>query len=224
MSNVLINTGFWDADKTIELHLDSRMVFLYIMSSPHRGYLDVFELKRHHASMCLGINKSMVDNGIRELVEKGYIKEFNKYVQLLVSYKKMGGGFNEINANRELETLPIDVREYFYGSGEITVQEPVATKKTPKKTGPPPDTIKDIISKQPEGMQIALTDFVADRVERKKAPTTRAVKGWIAKLEQMYPNQIDKRVMSLQQSIDRGWMGLFEVKNADRNSENREFM
>lgn len=212
MSNVLVNTGFWDADKTIELHLDSRMVFLYIMSSPHRGYLDVFELKRHHTAMCLGINKSMVENGIRDLVDKGYIRVFDKYVQLLVSYKKIGGGFNDINAKREIETLPVNVREYFYGSGDVIIEEPTPAKKAPKKTGPAPETIKQIIARQPEALQGALNDFVADRIERKKAPTTRAVKGWIAKLEEMYPNDPKKQAESIAQSIERGWMGLFEVR------------
>ena len=218
MSNVLVNTGFWDADKTVELHLDSRMVFLYVMSSPHRGYLDVFELKRHHASMCLGINKSMVDNGIRDLVDKGYVKVFENYVQLLVTYKRMGGGFNDINANRELESLPVNVREYFYGSGDVVLEAPVTVKKQPKKAGPAPETIKQIIAKQPEGLQVALADFVADRIERKKAPTTRAVKGWLTKLEELYPNDPVKQSASIMQSIERGWMGLFEVR------ENKQFM
>jgi hypothetical protein len=100
----------------------------------------------------------------------------------------------------------------------------IAQKPKKVKTGPAPETIKEIISRQPEVLRTTLIDFVEDRKERKKPPTTRAVKGWVNKLEAMYPNDAKKQAESLQQSIDRGWMGLFPVKNDDRTSENREFM
>ena len=134
----------------------------------------------------------------------------------------VGGQYGGENKARELASLPVNIREHFNLDEEgITVVE--RAKKVAKKPGPAPETINSIISKQPQILQSALTDLVADRIERKKAPTTRAVKGWINKLEQMYPNQPNRQVESIQQSIDRGWMGLFEVK-VEQNSGGGAFM
>lgn len=223
MSNVLSNTNFWDTDRAIELHLDSRAVFLYILLCPTRKYLDVYELKRHHASMCLGMNKDIIENAVNQLVEKKFIRVYGKYVQLLEGYRKMGGGFNDINANRELESLPVDVREYFYGSGVVTFEKPTP-KKVVKKAGPKPETIEEIIAKQNIHIQEPLRDLVGDRIERKKAPTTRAVKGWISKLDKMYPKNYLKQADSINQTIERGWMGLFEVKDEFKKPGEGAFM
>lgn len=212
MNTSIIKKDFLKSDEYIGLHLDTKFMYLYLLACPDKGYLNVFKLEKHLAMLCTGISKNSIEAGLEQLEKIGYIEVFNDYVALLKGHSvPVGGQYAGVNKDRELAALPVDVREHFNLDDESIIEEEVK-KKAPKKVGPAPETIKDIILKQPAGLQEALTDFVADRIERKKSPTTRAVKGWISKLEEMYPGKVEKQVASLKQSIDRGWMGLFEVK------------
>tara|TARA_B100001245_G_C22889885_1_gene428477 strand:+ start:1557 stop:2144 length:588 start_codon:yes stop_codon:yes gene_type:complete len=195
-----------------------------LLSCPDREYLNVFKFNRLFATHCTGISKASVDAGVEQLEEIGYIETYNGYVKLLKGDAVMlGGRYNKINSDRELERMPVDVREHFeLDSEDIIVVE--KTKKTPKKTGPKPETVKEIIARQPEELRGPLQDFVEDRIERKKAPTTRAVKGWIDRLQTMYPNDYKKQSLSLQQSIDRGWLGLFEVHEDKQKTNSGGFL
>ncbi len=216
-----IRNGFWTSDEYISLHLDTKILYIYLLSCPDREYLNVFKFNRIFATHCTGISRASVDAGVEQLEKIGYIETFNGYVSLLKGDAvTLGGRYNKLNGEKELESIPVDVRAHFKLDAEdiIVVEE---TKTTPKKTGPAPETIKTIIAKQPEVLRGALQDLVDDRIERKKAPTTRAVKGWINKLQGMYPNNYPKQVKSIQQTIDRGWMGLFEVKE---DESERKFM
>lgn len=224
MNTSIIKKDFWKSDEYIEFHLDTKVIYLYLMSCPDKGYLNVFKFNKHIASLCTGVSKNSIEAGLEQLEAKGFIEIYNDYIGLLKGHTTaVGGQYGGVNKLRELASLPVDVREHFsLDDGSIIDIEPA--KKDIKKPGPSPETIKDIISKQPKPLQRALSEFVADRIERKKAPTTRAVKGWITKLEGMYPNRPEQQAESIMQSIERGWMGLFEVKNNDRTSEKREFM
>lgn len=223
MNTSIIKKDFWRSDEYIELHLDTKIVYLYLLAGPDKGYLNVFKFNKQLASLSTGVSKHSLEAGLEQLEKIGYIETYEGYVGLLKGHASpVGGQYGGENKARELASLPVDIREHFNLDEEgITVVE--RSKKVAKKPGPAPETINSIISKQPQVLQSALTDLVADRIERKKAPTTRAVKGWINKLEQMYPNQPNRQVESIQQSIDRGWMGLFEVK-VEQNSGGGAFM
>lgn len=216
MNTSIIKKDFLKSDEYIVLHMDTKFMYFYLLACPDKGYLSVFKLEKHLAMLCTGISKNSIEAGLEQLEKIGYIEVFGDYIALLKGHSvAVGGQYAGVNKDRELASLPVDVREHF-GLDDASIIDKQPVKKEPKKTGPTPETIKEIISKQPEGLREALTDFVADRIERKKAPTTRAVKGWITKLDEMYPNNPKKQSASLMQSIERGWMGLFEVK-ADKS-------
>lgn len=225
MNTSIVKKEFWKSDEYIELHLDTKIIYLYLLTCPDKGYLNVFKFNKHLATLCTGISNNSIDAGMEQLKNKQFIDVYNGYVGLLKGdVTNVGGQYGGVNKERELASLPVDVRDYFdLDSTDIPDKTPA--KKIAKKAGPAPETIKDIIGKQPREIQESLRNFVEDRIERKKAPTTRAVKGWINKLEKMYPGNPSKQALSLDQSIERGWMGLFEVKvDNDRKSESREFM
>lgn len=216
MKTSIIKKDFWTSDEFVEMHLDTKFMYIYLLSCPDKGYITVFKFNKHLAMLCTGMSGHSIERGVEELGEKAYIEIFNGYVGLLrADSSSVGGMYGGANKDRELSSLPVNVREHFGLDDDSIIEEP--TKKVPKKTGPPPETIKSILAKQPKGLRTTLVDFIEDRKERNKAPTTRAVKGWIVKLEKMYPNQIEKQAACLQQSIDRGWMGLFEIKDSERS-------
>jgi len=223
MNTSIIKKDFWKSDEYVVLHLDTKMVYLYLLSCPDKGYLNVFKLNKHLATLCTGVSSNSIEAGLEQLQKMGYIDLFNGYVGLLKGHvTAVGGRYGGENKDKELASLPVDIREHF-GLDDESIIDIEPTKRVVKKTGPPPETIKSIIAKQPEALRETLQDFVEDRIERKKAPTTRAVKGWVKKLEDMYPKNPAKQAMCLQQSIDRGWMGLFEVK-MDSTTGGGEFM
>ena len=221
MNTSIIKKDFLKSDNYIDLHQDTKTMYLYLLICPDKGYLDVFKLEKHLAVLITGMSVNSLEAGLEELQKRGFIDMYNGYVGLLLKHtSSIGGQYGGVNRDRELANLPVDVRDHF-GLDNLDIIEKESVKKLPKKPGPAPETIKEIISKQPEALRATLQDFVDDRIERKKAPTTRAVKGWINKLQQMYPDNYVKQALSLQQSIDRGWMGLFEVKESE---EEKKFM
>lgn len=211
-TSIIYTKEIWSDDDFYKLHLDSKFLYWFILSSPDRGYITVYKWRNRFASMYTGILESQLESALEELSKKGFIEIYEGYICIKkLHVARIGGPYGAINANRELETIPVEVRRHFNIDDRIVIEKVV--KKPNKKTGPPPETIKEIIARQPEALREALTNFVEDRKERKRPPTTRAVKGWISKLEKMYPNNPEKQSESLQQSIERGWMGIFEVKD-----------
>ncbi len=223
MKTSIVRKDFLKSDEFIELKRDTKTLYMYLLMCPNKGYLDVFKLEKQLAILITGLSSTEINYNLGRLEESGFIEVFNDYIGLIKKHTvDIGGQYGGINKERELASLPIDIREHFDLDDEFAKQK--EAKKVPKKPGPAAETISDIIDKQPEELQQPLRDFVADRVERKKAPTTRAVKGWITKLESMYPNSPKNQATSINQSIERGWLGLFEVNNNDKTSENRKFL
>lgn len=225
MNTTIIRKDFWLSDEFTNLHHDSKTVYMYLLTGPDKKYLNVFKFNKNIAITCTGLSSHSIEAGLSELEKNEFIEIKAHYVGLLRAHSvPVGGQYGSTNTAREIASLPVDIREHFGLDTEGIIEEK-AKSKTPKKTGPAPETIASIIARQPEALREPLSELVADRIERNKAPTTRAVKGWINKLEKMYPNQVNMRVASIEQTIEKGWMGLFEVKNNnDRLSENREFM
>lgn len=212
MNTTIIKKDFWKSDEYIEFHLDTKILYFYLLSCPDKGYLKVFKLEKHVAVTCTGISKNSIEAGLEQLQAAGFVDMFEGYVGLLKDHvSAVGGEFGAINTRRELERMPVNIREHFELDDETIISKEAA-KKVAKKPGPPPETITSIIGKQPSAIQQALFDFVADRIERKRPPTTRAVKGWINNLEAMYPNDTVRQAQSIAQSIDMGWTGLFKIK------------
>lgn len=59
----------------------------------------------------------------------------------------------------------------------------------------------------------AMQNFIDDRKERKKPMTVRAVTLAFKRVYEWYPNSMDDQVACINQSIEHGWLGLFELKS-----------
>lgn len=224
MNKAFINTDVWKDGELYDLPIESKVLYFFLISGPERQYINVFKFNRKYIAMIMGVTDQQFQVALKYLAEAGFVEVYNDYIGILKSHAvELGGVYNKINSEREYNKLPEDIRNHFYPSGRAVEQKTKPTKKA--KRGPQPESIADIIAKQPEALRQPLQDFVDDRKERKRPATTRAVKGWINKLETMYPNDINKRIRSIEQSIERGWNGLFEVKEnfADKEKE-RKFM
>lgn len=67
----------------------------------------------------------------------------------------------------------------------------------------------------------AVEDFKAHRKAMKKPMTDRAIELLFKKLDDMAPGDDDRKVAILNQSIERGWLGVFDLKADDYQPTHR---
>lgn len=75
--------------------------------------------------------------------------------------------------------------------------------------------IQDKESEWKNEVDIALEDLIEARKKLRKPMTERAIKLVKNKLERMYPWDTEMQVISINQSIERWWQSVFEVKSED---------
>lgn len=219
MKTSIVKTDYWKEKEFFPLHLDSKLLYSHILSSPDRGCIAIYKWNEHLVSAYTGITVTQIGTAAGELIEKGFIDIYEGYVGILKEHLgKNGYRYQSTNAAQEIADIPEDVVAYFEGKAKPS-SEP---KVKPVKDKTPKETAKSIIALQPEIMRQPLLDFMQDRLERKKPATTGAVKRWISKLEKMYPGSIENQVASIEQSIERGWSGMYEVK--EEKKQERTFM
>lgn len=74
---------------------------------------------------------------------------------------------------------------------------------------PAPDDLPVVFGSTVDAMQ----NFIDDRKERKKPMTVRAVTLAFKRVYEWYPNSMEDQVACINQSIEHGWLGLFELKS-----------
>lgn len=209
MKTTIIRTDIWKDDELFNLHLDSKYLYLYILSSPERGNSYLYPWSKRLASTYTGITEKQIETALSELVESGFVQVYNGYIAIIKEHFSVTRNRYSQQAEEEmLEKLPKDVYAFFIDKKQIPHEE----KKPKVKKETNLDDVKKFINSQNGAIQSALLDFVEYRVAKKNIPTVQAVKLWVSKLNKFYPNQYDKQVLSLEQSIERGWSGIFEVK------------
>lgn len=78
------------------------------------------------------------------------------------------------------------------------------------------------VSKPPlSPLEQAVEDFKAHRKAMKKPMTPHAVELMLARLDQMAPGDDDRKIAMLHQSIERGWVGVFDLKDDHSQSTGR---
>ena len=95
------------------------------------------------------------------------------------------------------------------------------SKKKKKDTKVSKDTGEGVI---PTEIKAAFDDFIRMRKMMKKPMTDEANSRAIAKLNTLAPNDFKKQIAILNQSVDRGWSGLYELKEERiENNGNNSF-
>ena len=78
------------------------------------------------------------------------------------------------------------------------------------------------VSKPPlSPLEQAVEDFKAHRKAMKKPMTPHAVELMLSRLDQMAPGDDDRKISMLHQSIERGWVGVFDLKDDHSQSTGR---
>jgi len=163
---------------------------------------------RAHIERHTGLSKSTISRTVKQLAEKGIIEiipQYSEGVQLPNHYRlrlEMKGVGAEEHGGRRRGARGVGAEEHTEPS-EGTVNEP-----TPHS---PPDEIKDM-ELPAELSREAWHEWVDYRRARRQKLTKQTAERQIQKLSRMASHGIDPDAV-IEQSIEQGWQGLFELKD-----------
>lgn len=119
MKTAIVKTHFWDNMEFGELHLDSRMFYFYLLTNPSRGLADIFYINIKVAQAHTGLDKTVIENAIKQLENLKMIKHKNGYFRLLTNVvEPKRGRFTQSAIEKELSEIPKDVFEYLSQENE----------------------------------------------------------------------------------------------------------
>lgn len=114
MKTAIIKTTFWDDESFEKLHLDSKIIYFYLMANPTRTLHKIIKLNPKIAQAHTGLHQEQFNNGLNQLIELGLVIFKDRYYILtkdFVEAKK--GRFTEQAIEREENELPVEIIEYF---------------------------------------------------------------------------------------------------------------
>jgi hypothetical protein len=125
-----------------------------------------------------------------------------------------------LSSNNRFTTIHICKWKEYQGNGNTSGNNQVTTKEQPSNTITRIEN-KELRNNYKRGfeeffvdeLKNELQDFVDHRKAIKKPMTAKAVKLLILKLEKMYPKNFEKQKECLNQSIQNGWTGVYELSN-----------
>jgi len=110
----LINTTFWREDDIDQLHLDSKLLYLYMLTNPDKGLANIYHYKTKVISAYSGLGVDQIEVAVKQLIELGYVDIFKGYYVLLKGHEMAKKGrFTQKTIEKELEMLPNDVLDHF---------------------------------------------------------------------------------------------------------------
>ena len=114
MRTTLINTTFWKEETIDELHLDSKLLYLYMLTNPEKGLANIYHYKPKVISAYSGLSPEQVDISLKQLVLLGYVDVFEGFYVLLKGHEMpKKGRFTEKTMDKEKELVPEHVLDHF---------------------------------------------------------------------------------------------------------------
>ena len=132
---------------------------------------------------------------------------------ILPENKTLGFIKSEINADKS--GINADKSEKNADKSEKNLTKESKEKESKEKKSKPNNTLPEI----PSELSEAWTAFVEHRKELKKPMTETAALLNFEKLMKLSGGDIEKANEILKQSIENGWQGLFELKEANKNGQ-----
>ena len=122
MKTAIVKTGFWEEEDFNELHIDTKLVYTYLLTCPSHGLSQFIKINKAIMSACTGLNVSTIKLGLEQLQELGWIDCYKGYVMLLKNHvEAKKGRFTNDAIERELSDVPDDVQRHFYRYSTCTL-------------------------------------------------------------------------------------------------------
>lgn len=122
MKTALIKTNIWDDDLFYDLNIDTKIIYLLLLTSPERGVGRTFKMTDRIITARSGLNQKQISICKSQLQELGVAFFFDGWVNLTDKssfVQPVKGKLTEITLARELKDIPVEVSEHFYNLTEV---------------------------------------------------------------------------------------------------------
>jgi len=176
MKTVIVKTSFWEEEDFNALHIDTKLVYVYILTNSRHGLSRYIKINKQIMSACTGLNVTTIENALGQLKDMKWIDFYASYVVVTKNHvEPKKGRFTAESVEREISEVPRHVLEYF--NHNLTVVEDDAT--TSNSTGIIPvhkdnnkynikdidiDSNKTISAKQPKEKKYTEDDVTVTRL------------------------------------------------------------
>ena len=82
---VKVATRFWTDEKIINIDPETKVLYLYCLSSPHSNMAGFYRLPKAYIQADLGISKEQLDKGFNKLLDKGLVKYCERTSVILIT-------------------------------------------------------------------------------------------------------------------------------------------
>lgn len=219
MKTRIIQTSFWRDSLVNPMNIDTKLVYLYLLTNEHAGLTDYQKIIIQEVSLYTGLDRKLVEYCLEQLQEKKLMNKSDDWVKMtggaFVNSNYKGGNVDSAK-EKELSEIPYNIREIL--DIEVPHQVPAQVPINHKS---------EIINNKPKiinnNSEIETPEFIkketwADwlqyRKERKKPLTSITIKKQIEflALHQKDANEI------INQSIKNSWEGLFPLKRETKTN------
>ena len=123
LKTAMIKTNLWDDDEFYELNIDTKIVYLLLLTSPERGVGRIYKMSDRILSARSGLNIDQINICKKQLAKKKLVNFFEGWVQLTESssfVQPVKGKLTVITLERELADIPENVLDKFLLTDEIS--------------------------------------------------------------------------------------------------------
>jgi len=123
MKTAMIKTNLWDDDEFYELNIDTKIVYLLLLTSPERGVGRIYKMSDRILSARSGLNLDQVKICKKQLTSKKLVNFHDGWIQLAEAssfVQPVKGKLTAITLEREIADIPDTVLEKFLLTDEIS--------------------------------------------------------------------------------------------------------
>ena len=223
-----VSMSFWTDSKVIDdFTPEDKYFYLYLFTNPHTNLCGCYEFSIKQVELETGYSKDAIRNLIKRFEEIHDVVRYSKKTKeiLLLNWHKYNWTTSDKFRKplaKELENIKErKFREYLVSvfNGE-NKRYPIDTNCIDTSdTVTVTDTVSDTKEKKTE-LEKALDDFIKHRKKIKSPMTDRAYELFINRLDKLSGGDDQKKIAIINQSIENGWKGVFELKENKFNNAN----
>ena len=173
--------------------LGGSVVSEIIEASIRRGMFDKEIYDKYHVLTSRGI-------------QKRYFEAVSRRKVLEVDYNILLVNVAQICPNADIRAKNVDIFSENVNISEQSKEEKSKVKKSKEEY------------KCASALDVALNDFAEMRKKMRKPLTDRALALTLSELEKLAPGDDEKKIAILNQSIQRGWQGVFPLKDEHKQT------
>lgn len=122
MKTALLKTDIWDDDTFFEMHIDTKLVYLVLLSCPERGVGPIYKIGERLLAFRTGLNVKQLESCRQQLEDLGLVYFNECYVYLTDKsgfVQPVKGKLTQATLEKETKTIPKDVQLYFNSKAPV---------------------------------------------------------------------------------------------------------